>query len=152
MPNKPLYPPIAGGYQGGIASNNPGNLRDTPDTWQGEIGRAKGPGGNFVIFDTPENGLRALGVVLLRNWAATNGTLAALINRYSPPSENNTAQLIAYYSNTMNFPADQVINLQDESTLAQLIGAVARIENGYDPFSAQQKMIAAEAALAHVYS
>lgn len=152
VPDKPLYPPVTGGYQGGLLSNNPGNLRDTPDTWQGEIGRANGPGGNFVIFDSPANGLRALGIVLLRNWIATNGTLSGLIARYSPPSENNTDQLIRYYSNTMNFPANQRINLRDTATLAQMIGAVTHIENGQDPFSATQKMSAASAALAHIYA
>jgi len=48
----------------GIRNQNPGNIDyNSRNDWQGQIG--KEPGGRFAIFDTPENGIRALGKLLL---------------------------------------------------------------------------------------
>lgn len=49
----------------GIRNRNPGNIDYNPrNDWQGQIG--KEPGGRFAIFDTPENGIRALGKLLIK--------------------------------------------------------------------------------------
>ena len=40
----------------GIRNNNPGNIRVSKDQWEGMTG----DDGAFVIFDSPESGVRAL--------------------------------------------------------------------------------------------
>ncbi len=45
----------------GYRNNNPGNLEVIPGGWVGQVGiDSTANGNNFAIFDTPENGIRAL--------------------------------------------------------------------------------------------
>ena len=72
-------------------NNNPGNLRPSSEPWQGQIGINQ----NFVVFDTYENGLRALKISLIN--AATgksrvynpSDSLYDFFARYAPASDNN---------------------------------------------------------------
>jgi hypothetical protein len=83
----------AGAAPGGAApvaerNNNPGNLRwDGKSQWQGMVG--VDPQG-FVIFDSPENGARALSINL-GNQARLHGldTVRGIITKFAPPSDGN---------------------------------------------------------------
>lgn len=73
-------------------NNNPGNLRPSGQPWQGQVGIDSN---NFVVFDTYENGWRALKISLTN--AATGrssvyrptDSLYAFFGRYAPASDNN---------------------------------------------------------------
>lgn len=55
----------------GIRNNNPGNIDfNSRNNWQGQLGVETG--GRFAIFDTPENGIRALGKLLI-NYRGKDG-------------------------------------------------------------------------------
>jgi len=69
-------------------NNNPGNLR-----FVGQPGATKGEGG-FAKFESPEAGAAALSRQVALDVSRGN-TLDSFINKYAPPSENNTAQYIA---------------------------------------------------------
>jgi hypothetical protein len=119
----------------GIRSNNPGNLRHSSQfTWIGEVGvNEKG----FCIFDTMENGIRALAKNLL-SYFHKHGldTVAGIIERWAPPGENDTGAYITSVAGSLGVAPDRVLDLEDVSTLASLVAAISRHENGAQPVSA----------------
>lgn len=69
-------------------NNNPGNLR-----FAGQTGASQGQGG-FAKFDSPEAGVKALNNQVALD-ASRGHTLASFINKYAPPTENNTSQYLS---------------------------------------------------------
>jgi hypothetical protein len=131
----------------GIRSNNPGNLRYTGDAWRGLMGvNEKG----FCIFDSPSNGIRALGIVL-RNYDRKYhlDTVRMIINRYAPATENDTGAYIRHVSAVLGVQPDQRIDVHDRETLARLVRAIVQHENGVrNPYMPSIIMAGVDAALA----
>ena len=74
--------------------NNPGNI-EAGIGFDGEIeGEGYGPNKRFAKFKTPQLGIRALKLDLTTKLRRFNGDLAAMINQYAPPSENETGQYL----------------------------------------------------------
>lgn len=85
----------------GIRNNNPGNIDFNPrNPWQGQLGIEEGVARpRFARFDQPENGIRALGKLLI-NYRGKDGlpglgekgidTVLEAISRWAPSSENDT--------------------------------------------------------------
>jgi hypothetical protein len=114
----------------GLRNNNPGNIRDNPrNKWLGRIG-ADATG--FVIFDTPENGIRAMAKLIKNHRAAGHNTIAKLIKKWAPASENNTAAYIASVSDRAGIGSN--VTLTNEH-LPGVIAAMIRHENGLQPYS-----------------
>ena len=127
----------------GERNNNPGNIRLSGSTWQGQI---DGTDAAFVTFDSPTSGIRAL-AKRLRNYAAQGyNTVRKIIGRYAPSSENNTAAYIAAVSADLGVSPDAVLDLSMNSTLQALVSAIIKHENGRIAYSADT--IAAGVALA----
>lgn len=78
----------------GIRNNNPGNIRWGSD-WKGLKKDGKQQDPSFCVFETPEYGIRAL-AKLLQNYQLLYGlnTPRKIINRYAPPTENETVSYI----------------------------------------------------------
>jgi len=97
-------------------NNNPGNLRPSPEPWQGQISVSNG----FIVFDTYENGLRALKISLIN--AATgrsrvyspSDSLYDFFARYAPASDNNYPRQYA------EFVAAQ-LNVDPNTPIGQLV-------------------------------
>lgn len=92
----------------GVRSNNPGNIDYNPrNAWQGQLGLEQGVAKpRFARFDTPENGIRALGKLLL-TYQRKHGlkTVKAIISRWAPAVENDTAAYVrAVEANTGTRP------------------------------------------------
>ena len=111
-----------------IGTNNPGNLRSSKGfKWQGEVGDNKG----YCVFDTMNNGVRALAKNLLtyqRRYGLR--TVKDIITRWAPPNENNTDSYIAYVSQKMCVGPEDIIDLNDLDTLEDLVNAIIWHENG----------------------
>jgi len=81
-------------------NNNPGNIKASPEPWQGQVGvDSRG----FVIFDTYDNGMRAL-QISLRNAAtgrsrvySSSDTLYSFFAKYAPASDNNQPRRYAEF-------------------------------------------------------
>ena len=74
--------------------NNPGNI-EAGIGFDGEIEcEGYGPNKRFAKFKTPQLGIRALKLDLTTKLRRFNGDLAAMINQYAPPSENDTGQYL----------------------------------------------------------
>lgn len=116
-----------------IKRNNPGNIRPAPQKWQGEI---TPPGSPFCHFSTLTLGSRAM-LKLLRNYIVRHkrDTIPKIINRWAPPSENNTSAYISYVANRLHVTPDTPLK-PDKETLIALAAAMAHIEHGTEPHQA----------------
>lgn len=137
-------PDMSIGTPRGERNNNPGNIRLSATRWQGQV---DGTDPAFVTFATPQDGIRAL-AKLLKNYQAIYGlrTVRAIINRYAPPSENNTSAYVAAVAGALGVSPDAQIDLNDAGTLERLVAAVITHENGRNTYAAST--IAAGVALA----
>lgn len=115
----------------GVRNSNPGNLRKSKDQWEGAIG----DDGEFVIFDSPESGVRALSKNLLSYGRQGYDSIEKIINRWAPPNENDTQAYIDSVVAATGIPATQSLDLSNPDTLSSLAQAISFHETGsrYDP-------------------
>jgi hypothetical protein len=108
----------------GYRNNNPGNIRFIArNPWQGQVGND----GGYGIYDTPQNGTRALGHQLK---AYGTNTVNAIITKWAPAADsNNTVAYIADVAAELDIDASQPFDVN--ARLADLAAAIARHENGY---------------------
>ncbi|HDZ3998044.1 TPA: hypothetical protein RS006_004940 [Escherichia coli] len=120
----------------GVRNSNPGNIRKSKDQWEGAIG----DDGDFVIFDSPESGVRALGKNLLSYGRQGYDSIEKIINRWAPPNENDTKAYIDSVVAATGIPATQSLDLSNPDTLSALAQAISFHETGsrYNPEVYQQ--------------
>lgn len=121
----------------GIRLNNPGNIKESPGDktqWQGE--RATDDDPVFEEFVSPEAGIRALARILVgyqRRYGLN--TVAGIINRWAPGCENDTGSYITHVATRLGVAADQAIDVTQPETMANLVEAIIRHENGQQPYA-----------------
>jgi hypothetical protein len=115
----------------GVRNNNPGNIRVSADNWQGQVGKD----GNFLKFDTAQNGIRAMAKILKTYQNKYNlDTITKLISRWAPTSENPTSKYIDFVANQSKIDKNQKVNLKtDKDSLREIIKAMIKFENGGKP-------------------
>jgi hypothetical protein len=109
----------------GLRNNNPLNLSYV----EGQPG-VLGSDGRFGRYATPEDGIAASVRQLQMYGQRGLTTLPQIINRWAPPSENDTGAYVSRVAQAAGLPTDQPLNLQDPDTLTRLVGAMATVENG----------------------
>lgn len=119
----------------GVRNNNPGNIDYNPrNAWQGQLGLEVGvPSPRFAHFDTPENGIRALGKLLI-NYRGKDGmpgvggpgidTVRETITRWAPGNENNTEAYIAAVARRLGVNANDVIDVRKPATLGVMVSSI----------------------------
>ena len=116
----------------GFRNRNPGNLRYIANNpWNGPVGQASGYG----VYDSLENGIRAMGKQLSKEYANGANTVAALIAPYAPPSENPTQGYTAYVAKAIGVDPSAQIALPDY--LLPVVQAMIHFENGSNPLPDQ---------------
>ena len=129
----------------GVRNRNPGNIDFNPrNDWQGQIGKESG--GRFAIFDTPENGIRALGKLLI-NYRGKDGmpgvggkgidTVLETINRWAPANENDTKAYAAAVAKRLGVGISEPINIKNLATLRGMVVSIIIHENGGNPYKAE---------------
>lgn len=115
----------------GVRNANPGNIRKSKDQWEGAVG----DDGAFVIFDSPESGVRALAKNLQSYGRQGYDSIEKIINRWAPPNENDTQSYIDSVVAATGIPATQSLDLTNPDVLASLSEAIGYHETGsrYDP-------------------
>ena len=108
---------LSGGGAGAAGTHNPGNIKLAT--------------GGFASYGSDEEGVAAIG----RNldaYADQHGinTLAGVISRWAPPSENQTGQLIQNAAERTGFAPNEPIDLHDPVVKQQVIGAIIQQEQG----------------------
>jgi hypothetical protein len=114
----------------GIRNNNPLNIRENEaNKWAGAIGAA----GGFVQFLTPVYGIRAA-AKLLKNYREKYGidTIAGIVAKWAPPSENETDSYIKSVSQKTNIEQDAVLS---DWEYVNVIEAMIYHENGKQPYT-----------------
>lgn len=113
----------------GLRNCNPGNIRITKDKWQGlrEMQTDK----SFFQFIEMRWGYRAL-MRTLQNYRKRHGcmTIADFINRWAPPSENNTGNYISRVCREMQVPNSYVPDVDDKDAMCAFAAAISQVENG----------------------
>src|ERR1700722_14087712 len=116
----------AGSLPRGMRNNNPLNLEYREG--QG----AASSDGRFGVYPTMDAGMQAAQRQLL-SYQDNHGlnTVASIVNRWAPPSDNNnTSAYAATVAKTMGVGVNDQIDLHNPATLNSLSDAMARVENG----------------------
>ncbi len=113
----------------GLRNNNPGNIRNSSTVWQGEITPSKDK--SFKQFSSMAYGYRAV-IKLLQNYRKLYNlkTVAELINRWAPPTENKTGAYITRVCKEMQVPSTHVLDINDKATMCAMAAAISIVENG----------------------
>ncbi len=131
----------------GVRNNNPGNIDFNPrNDWVGQLGLEQGvTKPRFARFDSPENGIRALGKLLI-NYRGKDGmpgvggkgidTVLETVNRWAPSNENNTQAYAAAVAKRLNVRPTDPINIKDPATLRGMALSIIIHENGGNPYKA----------------
>lgn len=129
----------------GIRNNNPGNIDFNPrNDWVGQLGMEVGVSKpRFARFDEPENGVRALGKLLI-NYRGKDGmpgvggkgidTVLETVNRWAPSNENDTQAYAAAVAKRLGVKPTDPINIKDPATLRGMVLSIIIHENGGNPY------------------
>lgn len=132
----------------GVRNNNPGNIDFNPrNDWVGQLGLELGASKpRFARFDSPENGIRALGKLLIA-YRGKDGmpgvggkgidTVLETINRWAPSNENDTKPYALAVAKRLGVRTTDPINIKDPSTLRVFVESIIIHENGGNPYKAE---------------
>lgn len=116
-------------------NNNPGNIKDFGDKWVGMTGVDSGGDvaeGNFVVFDKPEHGVRALTRDLTTKRNGGHDTIKKIIHRFAPNGkENDTKSYIADVSTDVGIASDVILK---DTNIFKLVKAITKHEGGKKSF------------------
>lgn len=116
----------------GIRFNNPLNIRIGND-WEGEVINPQN--GQFEHFATPQAGIRAGAVILLRYATVYHHrTIREIIGRWAPHNENPTNAYVDYVATRLNISPNAPVDWTNDNWLASLIDAMIFFENGENPY------------------
>lgn len=124
----------------GIRNNNPLNIRRSKDLWMGmaEVQNDH----SFVQFKTMAYGWRAAFVLLTRTYYHTYRlyTIRAIVSKWAPASENNTAAYIQNVSKLTGIAPDEPIGIPSDQPARWIaVGAAMGIQEcgweGFDLFA-----------------
>lgn len=109
---------------------NPLNIRaSVKNNWLGSRGSYKG----FVVFNSSKMGYRAA-LMLLRNYVRKGyDTVGSIINRWAPPSENDTESYVKTVCSLIDDACTPETKIVGTATLCMLCRAMARVESGVEP-------------------
>jgi hypothetical protein len=132
----------------GERNNNPGNIDRTTIKWQGMSPDQSGDD-RFVVFNTAHDGIRALAKVLLSYYRKYQlNTVRKIIDRWAPPTENDTTSYINHVAQLLGVGPDDPINAEDSDVLEVLVTAIIKHENGQCIYDDPTIIAAVDSALA----
>ena len=113
----------------GERNNNPGNIDKNSIVWKGIA--AVSTDVRFCTFKSANYGIRAIGKLVSTYYHTYKlNTIAKIINRWAPPTENNTGAYIAAVCNSCNLQRDDLITSLTPTIQMQLVKAIITHENG----------------------
>lgn len=114
----------------GKRNHNPLNIRKG-NNWQGEC---SGADKEFETFINDAYGLRA-GFRVLQHYIKEHkcDTIAKIITRWAPPTENSTNTYIDTVSQRCGIPSYERIVYSDAYRMCQVVKAMCYVESGYEP-------------------
>jgi hypothetical protein len=125
----------------GLRVNNPFNIRISEIPWVDKITPSADP--DFEQFATPGGGIHA-GLEILCNYYRHDGctTVAQIINRWAPPSDDNpTAAYAAFVAKYCGVDPDDQVDVLDPQFLLKLASAIIEDEQGSSDYVSQQQIM-----------
>lgn len=128
----------------GVRNNNPGNIRINKDMLKGKIAPWQGLSDNqtdkeFFQFSTAEFGIRALARTIITYQDQHHlRSVRQHINRWAPPSENDTGAYVNAVASAMNVNADEYLDVFEYDTMQPMVNAIIHHENAgyvYEPLA-----------------
>ncbi|MCV6589738.1 MAG: hypothetical protein OIF57_11980 [Marinobacterium sp.] len=88
----------------------------------------------FIVFSAPEYGVRAIARII-KTYERKYGinTVRGLVNRWAPPSENNSDAYAQHVAQLLGVNPDMQLTLTDHLQL--IVKAIIHHENGQQPYS-----------------
>jgi hypothetical protein len=127
------------GTSRGIRNNNPGNIDyNSSNAWHGQLPYNPAVESRFAVFDTPQNGIRAMARLLLAYQDKYKlNTVEEIIFRWAPPNENATEAYVREVKKRISQVAGQSdrVNLHNPQVMAVMVTAIIHHENGGVPYS-----------------
>ena len=115
----------------GIRNKNPFNIRISYNSWLGKVKSSKNSDKAFEQFRDIDYGLRA-GIQLLRGYIIRGyDTPKLIINRFAPPSENDTNSYLDFVCGFCDVTSQAKI-LFNSIDFYNLCAAICKIESNYD--------------------
>ena len=121
----------------GLRNANPGNIRKSNIKWDGKVmfieGVEKEP--DFCQFSNMDYGTRVI-FRILKTYREKYGlnTIESIINRYAPPSENDSESYILSLSKNVGVHPKQTLCFEK---YPDLVIGIIRHENGFCPFTSE---------------
>lgn len=120
---------LPSGLARGMRVNNPGNLKEFGEQWQGRVTPSSDP--VFVEFKSYVYGLRAM-IKLLKNYIRQgNNTIESILHRYAPTSENDTKAYVDYVVQKTGIPKNRRLTGEKEQ-MREIVKHMANLEQGID--------------------
>jgi hypothetical protein len=118
----------------GFRNNNPGNIRKGSN-WHGLAEEQNHSA--FCVFSHPTYGIRALAYLLKNVYQGRYNldTIEKLIDRWAPPSENETSDYVVFVCNETRLEPDEPIDLIDQTIMLKVVAAIIQFENGDMPYN-----------------
>ena len=116
----------------GYRNNNPLNIRISANRWRGKV--SPNTDGTFEQFSSMAYGFRAAIKTIqtyIRKYECN--TLRSIIQRWAPPTENDTTSYINNVSKRTGIQPDVTITPTDHNAIINIVYAMAISENGYSP-------------------
>lgn len=117
----------------GERNNNPLNIEFNPrNNWKGA--RRPRVDRRFEEFNTINDGIRAA-LIIIRKYMTPKplgygcNTIAKLIARWAPPSENDCRNYIRFVSIRSIIPEDYPLNFRDRDAICAIVSAMAMMES-----------------------
>lgn len=116
----------------GYRNNNPLNIRkNASNAWKGKVVPGTDPA--FEQFISMAYGYRAALYLLRKYIGQGHNTIRKIINKWAPPSENNTSSYVANVASRSGIGADTILSRTDQQSLCKIAWAMAWSENGKAP-------------------
>lgn len=117
----------------GLRNNNPGNIES--GRFAATVQGFQGSDGRFAQYATPEQGIQAADKLLTSYAGRGLNTVNGIVNRWAPPSENNTGAYAASVARELGVDPNQPLDMNNWEVRQKLIAAKIRVENGKQPYA-----------------
>ena len=115
----------------GIRNKNPFNIRISENCWLGKVKYCRNTDKAFEQFRHIDYGLRA-GIQLLRGYIIRGyDTPRKIINRFAPPSENDTNSYLDFVCGFCDVTSETKISF-NSFVFYNLCASICKIESNYD--------------------
>lgn len=116
----------------GIRNNNPGNIE--AGNFAASVPGFQGSDGRFARYETPEQGIQAADKLLVSYAGRGLNTVSSIVNRWAPPSENDTGAYAATVAKELGVDPNQPLDMNNPQIRSGIIRAKIRVENGKQPY------------------